>query len=52
MHGAWVRFITDGDPGWAPYDTATRTTQLFTAEGVSTEDHPNADRLALWEGVR
>ena len=27
MHGAWVRFITDGDPGWAPYDMATRTTQ-------------------------
>ena len=52
MHVAWVRFITDGDPGWGPYDTATRTTQLFTAEGTSTEDHPNADRLALWESVR
>jgi para-nitrobenzyl esterase len=20
MHAAWVRYVTDGDPGWAPYD--------------------------------
>ena len=23
MHGAWVAFIRDGDPGWAAYDEAT-----------------------------
>jgi hypothetical protein len=19
MHAAWVRYVADGDPGWAPY---------------------------------
>jgi para-nitrobenzyl esterase len=52
MHAAWVRFITDGDPGWAPYDVSTRTTQVFRADGAATEDHPHAERLALWDGIR
>ena len=29
-HRVWVDFITRGDPGWAPYDTARRTTGLLT----------------------
>jgi para-nitrobenzyl esterase len=52
MHSAWVRFVTDIDPGWAPYDPSTRSTQVFRADGSMTEDHPNAERLALWDGVR
>ncbi|VXC27303.1 Carboxylesterase [Microbacterium sp. 8M] len=28
MHGAWVRFIRDGDPGWPAFDER-RTTALF-----------------------
>ena len=24
MHAAWVRFVTDGDPGWPAYDTDRR----------------------------
>lgn len=25
VHGAWVAFVRDGDPGWAPYATDART---------------------------
>jgi para-nitrobenzyl esterase len=50
-HRVWVDFITRGDPGWAPYDTATRTTGLLT-ENLRAVDDPAADERALWEGVR
>ncbi len=52
MHAAWVRFVSDVDPGWAPYDSSTRTTHVFRAGGSASEDHPNGERLALWDGVR
>jgi para-nitrobenzyl esterase len=51
MHGAWVRFITDGDPGWAPYETQRRPVQDF-GEQVRVVDDPRGDQRALWEGVR
>jgi para-nitrobenzyl esterase len=50
MHGAWVRFITEGDPGWAPYDSTTRTTRQFGAAPELIEDHAGDER-ALWDGV-
>ncbi|WP_051898871.1 carboxylesterase/lipase family protein [Sciscionella sediminilitoris] len=50
-HRAWVEFVTHGDPGWAPYDTASRTTGLLTEELVPVEDPAAAER-ALWEGIR
>jgi para-nitrobenzyl esterase len=50
MHAAWVRFITEGDPGWAPYDTSTRTTRVFGgAEEVLSD--PDGDERLLWDGV-
>ncbi|MCW2676171.1 MAG: Carboxylesterase [Modestobacter sp.] len=52
VHAAWVRFITDADPGWAPYEPDSRTTQVFGTDGVSSQQLPDADRLALWEGIR
>ena len=52
MHSAWVRFISDSDPGWAPYDLATRTTQVFGVDGSTPQDNPHAARLALWDGIR
>ncbi|MCW2618671.1 MAG: carboxylesterase/lipase family protein, partial [Modestobacter sp.] len=52
MHAAWVRFIADGDPGWAPYEPATRTTRVFGTDGASDQQLPDAARLSLWEGVR
>jgi para-nitrobenzyl esterase len=50
-HGVWVDFITNGDPGWAPYDAARRTTGMFT-ESVTPADDPAGDERALWEGIR
>ena len=38
-------------PGWAPYDTVTRTTGLL-AEKLSPVDDPAGDERALWEGIR
>jgi para-nitrobenzyl esterase len=50
MHGAWVRFISEGAPGWAPYDTSTRTTRVFGgAEEVLSD--PDGDERLLWDGV-
>ena len=51
VHRIWVDFITRGDPGWAPYDTAGRTTALLT-EDVLVVDDPAADERVLWEGIR
>jgi para-nitrobenzyl esterase len=50
-HRIWVDFITRGDPGWAPYDPATRTTGLLT-DDVSVADDPAGDERAVWDGVR
>jgi para-nitrobenzyl esterase len=50
-HRAWVRFITDGEPGWAPYDTVRRSTALLT-ETVDVVDDPAGDERQLWDGIR
>jgi len=40
-----------GEPGWAPYDTARRTTGLLT-DTISAVDDPAGDERALWQGIR
>ena len=50
-HRVWVDFITRGEPGWAPYGTASRTTGVLT-EKLSPVDDPAGDERALWEGIR
>jgi para-nitrobenzyl esterase len=50
VHGAWVRFITDGDPGWAPYDPDTRTVRDFGGADELVLD-PEGDERVLWDGV-
>ena len=50
-HRVWVDFITRGNPGWARYDTARRTTGLLT-DTISAADDPAGDERALWDGVR
>jgi para-nitrobenzyl esterase len=52
MHAAWVRFITDGELGWAPYEPETRTTRVFGTDGAGEQPLPDPARLALWEGIR
>jgi para-nitrobenzyl esterase len=51
MHGAWVRFVTDGDPGWAPYDVQRRPVQDFGVQ-VQVVDDPRGAQRALWDGIR
>jgi para-nitrobenzyl esterase len=51
VHRVWADFVTNGDPGWAPYETVHRTTGLL-AEDVSPADDPAGDERALWEGIR
>jgi para-nitrobenzyl esterase len=51
VHRVWVNFVTSGDPGWAPYDIARRTTGLLT-DTISAVDDPADDERALWEGIR
>jgi para-nitrobenzyl esterase len=51
MHAVWVRFARTGDPGWAPYDTSTRTSMLFNVESRLTLDD-RADERALWPDPR
>ena len=50
MHAAWVRFITDGDPGWAPYDTDKRLTRDFGGAQALLSD-PAGDERLLWEAT-
>lgn len=50
-HAVWVRFVTDGSPGWARYDSARRTTGLIAAEVTPVDDPSGAER-ELWTGVR
>ena len=51
VHRVWVNFITHGDPGWAPYDTARRTTGLLT-DTISAVDDPAGDERVRWDGIR
>jgi len=51
VHAAWVRFVTDGDPGWPAYDPERRVTRQLGGETALVEDPRPAER-ALWDGVR
>lgn len=47
MHRAWVRFVTDGDPGWESYQAARRPVMVF-AEPSAVHDDPLAAERAAW----
>ena len=47
MHAAWVRFATDGDPGWQRWD-ATHPVRIFDAGEPRTVLGPRDAELALW----
>jgi para-nitrobenzyl esterase len=51
VHKVWVNFITRGDPGWAAYHPASRTTALL-AERIEAADDPAGDERACWDGIR
>ena len=50
MHGAWVRFVTDGDPGWPRYDTSTRPVMVFGRDSAVQHDPLRPEREA-WSGL-
>ena len=46
MHGAWVRFVTDGDPGWARYQAGRRPVMVFAEPSAVYEDPLRIERAA------
>jgi para-nitrobenzyl esterase len=49
VHGSLVRFITDGDPGWARYDAGGRAVMAFGEPSAVLHDPLRSERLA-WPG--
>ncbi|RRR64569.1 carboxylesterase/lipase family protein, partial [Streptomyces sp. RP5T] len=47
MHGAWVRFATDGDPGWQAWD-ATHPVQIFGKGDPHLVSGPRDGDFAVW----
>jgi para-nitrobenzyl esterase len=52
MHGAWSRFIRDGDPGWAPYDPVDRTVMAFDVPSSGLVADPHANCRERFRGFR
>ncbi|MGW5097386.1 carboxylesterase/lipase family protein [Streptomyces nodosus] len=50
MHTAWVRFATDGDPGWPAWD-ARHPVRVFGGDGDPVAHGPRDPEMALWEAV-
>jgi para-nitrobenzyl esterase len=51
MHSTWIRFATDGDPGWPAYDLVRRATMRFDTTSRVVDD-PRSWERELWEGIR
>ncbi|MEV6105059.1 carboxylesterase family protein [Streptomyces sp. NPDC051940] len=49
MHGAWVRFAADGDPGWEPYDPVRRPVMVFDEPASGVVNDPRGDERRLWD---
>jgi para-nitrobenzyl esterase len=51
MHGAWVAFGKDLDPGWAIFDSDKRTTMVFGSPDSGPVQDPHAALDVFWQGV-
>ncbi len=51
MHGAWTRFVRQGDPGFAPYSVEKRETMVFGDVCEVVQD-PDAEERMAWDGLR
>ena len=51
MMDAWVAFAKTGDPGWAPYDAASRATMIFGDGGPHVVNAPAEARRKAWDSV-
>ncbi|RYE75722.1 MAG: dTMP kinase [Oxalobacteraceae bacterium] len=45
MSNAWIRFARTGNPGWAPYTPAKRTTMVFDTVSRVVDDPRKEERL-------
>ena len=50
MSDTLLAFARTGDPGWAPYTPASRSTMVFDAPSAVVDD-PDADTRSAWEGI-
>ncbi len=50
MHGAWVRFAAEGNPGWPAFDTQARTTMRFAESCAVVNDPWKKERQAMLLG--
>jgi para-nitrobenzyl esterase len=50
IHGAWVRFAAEGDPGWARYEASTRQVMVFADHSAVAGDPLRLER-ETWSGV-
>ena len=48
MHGAWVRFVRDGDPGWAAYGEQRLTRRFGGHDDGTVLADPEAARREAW----
>ncbi len=48
MHGAWVRFVETGDPGWRAWD-ATHPVRVFGDDAPHTAYGPRDAEFDLWK---
>lgn len=48
MHGAWVAFVRDGDPGWGAYGEQRRTRRFGGAGDGEVLDDPERERREVW----
>jgi para-nitrobenzyl esterase len=52
VHGAWMKFLRSGDPGWPPYDVETRRVMAFDAPTSSIVVDPHAACRERFAGKR
>jgi para-nitrobenzyl esterase len=52
MHGAWVRFIATGDPGWPAYETKRRAVMAFDEPASTVVADPHAAARERFAGRR
>ncbi|MFD1658792.1 carboxylesterase/lipase family protein [Streptomyces caeni] len=50
MNRAWVRFATDGDPGWPAWD-ASHPVRVFGGEGDPVVHGPRDREMTLWAAL-
>ncbi|MFD5557915.1 carboxylesterase/lipase family protein [Streptomyces sp. NPDC127068] len=48
MHGAWVRFVVDGDPGWPAWDARHPVRRFGPGPGATVLHGPRDRAFALW----